>query len=197
MEYYNVRIDVSAASPSQYPAVGLPEVAFAGRSNVGKSSLINALINRKNFAKTSSTPGLTRLINFYNVNNMLYLVDLPGYGYAKVSKDEIKKWKNIIDSYLEYDRPQLKLLLHLVDIRHEPTENDILMSKWVKANSHRFKTLVAATKADKIKKAQINEQIKKISNILGISCEDIIAVSADSRLGIEQLRKRIFEVLDI
>lgn len=197
MEYFNVNIDVSAASPLQYPVTGLPEIAFAGRSNVGKSSLINALINRKNFAKTSSTPGLTRLINFYNVNNKFYLVDLPGYGYAKVSKSEIKKWRNVIDSYLESERPQLKLLLHIFDIRHEPTENDILMNKWIKANSHKFETLVVANKADKLKKAQINDHIKRISDILEVSYDDIIAVSSGSRLGIDILRKRIYEILNI
>lgn len=197
MEYFNVSIDVSAASPLQYPVTGLPEIAFAGRSNVGKSSLINALINRKNFAKTSSTPGLTRLINFYNVNNKFYLVDLPGYGYAKVSKSEMKKWRNVIDSYLESARPQLKLLLHIVDIRHEPTENDILMNKWIKANSDKFETLVVANKADKLKKAQINDHIKRISDILEVSYDDIIAVSSGSRLGIDILRKRIYEILNI
>lgn len=197
MEYYNVRLDVSCASPSQYPSNGLPEVAFAGRSNVGKSSLINALTNRKNFARTSSTPGLTRLINFYNVDDTFYYVDLPGYGYAKVSKSEIKKWKDIISSYLDSERTQLKLLIHLVDIRHEPTENDVLMAKWIRANSHRFMSLVAATKADKIKKSQINEQIRKIGDVLGANYDDIIAVSSDSRLGIDQLRKRIYDILNI
>ena len=136
-----------AVKPEQYPKDDLIEIAFAGRSNVGKSSFINSMINRKNLARTSSKPGKTRTINFYLINGEFRLVDLPGYGYAQVSKAEKEKWGHIIEEYLS-KRENLREVILIVDIRHEPTNDDLMMYNWIK--SFGFKGLVIATKADKI-----------------------------------------------
>ncbi len=126
----NAKYELSAVKPSQYPVSDLPEVTFVGRSNVGKSSLINSLLNRKNLAKVAATPGKTQVINFYNIDNKLYFVDLPGYGYAKVSKGVQASWAKFIETYL-VKREQLKLIVMLVDIRHSPTSHDKLMHDWI------------------------------------------------------------------
>lgn len=164
-------IYTTAVSPSQYPDTNLPEVAFAGRSNVGKSSLINGLVNRKALARTSSTPGKTRVINFFGVNDAVYLVDLPGYGYAKVSKDEKAKWGGMIEDYLN-NREELKLVILLVDIRHEPTKDDKLMFEWMKATGCQM--LVVATKADKLTRNQRNKNLAQIRKSLQMSQDDIL-----------------------
>ncbi|HAS92484.1 MAG TPA: ribosome biogenesis GTP-binding protein YihA/YsxC [Sedimentibacter sp.] len=176
---------ISAVKKEQYPNTGVPEIAFAGKSNVGKSSMINALVNRRNLAKTSSQPGKTQTLNFYNINDEFNFVDLPGYGYAKVSKAEQAKWADMIDLYL-HSRQQLKEVILLVDIRHEPGRNDLLMYEWIK--SFGFKGYIIATKADKLSKSQ---QIKSLNNIKKtLQIKDIGLIyqfSSTSKLGVEEI----------
>ncbi len=163
---------ITAGRPDQYPVTSCKEIAFAGKSNVGKSSLINALLDRKNLARTSGAPGKTRTVNFYSVNdNELVIVDLPGYGYARVSKKEKEKWQKMIETYL-HKREQLREVILLVDIRHEPGENDVIMYDWIK--SFGFSGLVIATKSDKIPKGKIDKHIKIIKNKLAIEEEGLI-----------------------
>jgi len=154
----------TAVKPSQFPETGWPEVAFVGRSNVGKSSLINALLNRKKLARTSGTPGKTRTINFFNVEDRLYFVDLPGYGYAKVSKSESAKWGEMVDGYLK-DRPQLKHIFLLMDIRHEPSVGDRQIHEW--CIHYNLPYTIIATKSDKIKKSQVQKHLAVIRKTLG------------------------------
>lgn len=178
-------IEAVAVTPAQYPTQGYPEIALAGRSNVGKSSLINTLVNRKALARTSSTPGKTRTINFYNINDSIYFVDLPGYGYAKVSKEEKAKWAKMIEEYLHY-REELKLVIMLIDIRHEPTKDDLMMFEWMKASGRRM--VVVATKADKLTRNQMNKNIAVIKKTLPMDEEDIfIPFSSESKLGKDEL----------
>ncbi len=168
-----------AVLEKQYPLANLPEFAFAGRSNVGKSSFINAMLNRKNLARTSSTPGKTRTINFYKVNDDLRLVDLPGYGYAKVAKKEKEKWAGIINRYLENRENLLETIL-LVDIRHEPTDLDKQMYDYILHSG--FSGIVIATKKDKIKKSQIDKHISVIAKKLGVEHrENIIPFSSSEK----------------
>ena len=143
----------------------LPEIAFAGKSNVGKSSLINALMNRKSYARISATPGKTQTINFYNINEELYLVDLPGYGYAKVSEQEKIKWGQLIERYLHGSK-QLKVVFLLIDIRHKPSGNDKMMYEWIVSQG--FHPVIIATKLDKIKRSQKDKQIKIVKEGLGV-----------------------------
>ena len=168
-----------AVLEKQYPLANLPEFAFAGRSNVGKSSFINAMLNRKNLARTSSTPGKTRTINFYKVNDDLRLVDLPGYGYAKVAKKEKEKWAGIINRYLENRENLLETIL-LVDIRREPTDLDKQMYDYILHSG--FSGIVIATKKDKIKKSQVDKQISVIAKKLGVEHrENIIPFSSSEK----------------
>ncbi len=168
-----------AVLEKQYPVANLPEFAFAGRSNVGKSSFINAMLNRKNLARTSSTPGKTRTINFYKVNDDLRLVDLPGYGYAKVAKTEKEKWAGIINRYLENRENLLETIL-LVDIRHEPTALDKQMYDYIIHSG--FSGIVIATKKDKIKKSQLDKHISVIAKKLGVEHrENIIPFSSSQK----------------
>ena len=174
---------------SRLPENTCPEVAFAGKSNVGKSSLINALVNRKSFARTSSEPGKTQTINFYNVNNELYLVDLPGYGYARTSMETREKWGKMIEKYLHTSK-MLKAVFLLVDIRHEPSQNDENMYDWIKYQG--FTPVVIATKADKIKRSQLPRQIKLVRDTLGMEKEEIlIPFSAETKQGREEIWKVI------
>ncbi len=170
----------------------MPEIAFAGKSNVGKSSLINALINRKAYARTSSQPGKTQTINFYNVNESLYYVDLPGYGYAKVPIKEREKWGKMINQYLQSSK-QLKAVFLLMDIRHEPSENDKLMYEWILYSG--FEPIIVATKLDKIKRSQIQKQVKLMKETLkaekGIK---VIPFSAETKQGREEIWQVIEEV---
>jgi len=154
----------TAVKPDQFPKNGWPEVAFVGRSNVGKSSLINALLNRKKLARTSGSPGKTRTINFYNVEDRLYFVDLPGYGYARVSKSESAKWGEMVDGYLK-KRPQLKHIFLLMDIRHEPSAGDKQIHEWCR--HYNLPYTIIATKSDKIKKSQIQKHLAVIRKTLG------------------------------
>ncbi len=160
-----------AVGPSQYPKDDLPEIAFAGRSNVGKSSFINSMINRANLARTSGKPGKTRTINFYIINDSFRLVDLPGYGYAQVSKSEREKWGLIIDEYLT-TRENLKEIVLILDVRHEPTEQDLMMYNWIK--SFGFEGIVVATKADKISKTRLGKYIDVIKKKLDIEDSNLI-----------------------
>lgn len=169
-----------AVNPSQYPEDELPEIAFAGRSNVGKSSFINSMINRSNLARTSGKPGKTRTINFYIINDSFRFVDLPGYGYAQVSKSERKKWGIIIDEYLT-NRKNLKEVILIVDIRHEPSDQDLMMYNWIK--SFGYSGIVIATKADKISKGHWQRNVKVIRKKLDIKDTNlIIPYSASKRL---------------
>ncbi len=185
MKITKAELVISAVSRNQYPGEGLPEIAFAGRSNVGKSSLINCLLNRKNLARTSSQPGKTRTINFYRINDSFFMVDLPGYGFAKVSKSERLKWGKIMDEYLN-TRTTLEGILQLVDMRHRPTELDVMMYGWIKEAG--FPGIVIASKADKVSRGKWNSHLRDIINTLGMEGEDIIIpFSAVKREGKEQL----------
>lgn len=171
MNTNNVNLTVSAVSPKQYPIIDMPEFAFAGRSNVGKSSLINKLLNRKSLARVSGTPGKTITINFYNVDDTIHLVDLPGYGYAKRSKEEIKKWGRMMEDYLA-GRDQLVQTILLVDSRHNPTADDITMCEWIRHYHERV--IVVATKMDKLKKKEIEPNLERIWNTLCLTEDDIL-----------------------
>ncbi|HBE9983473.1 YihA family ribosome biogenesis GTP-binding protein [Clostridioides difficile] len=189
MKIRSSEITMSAVNKSQYPAEGIPEIALAGRSNVGKSSIINTLLNRRNFARTSQTPGKTRTINFYLINNEFYFVDLPGYGYAKIAKSEKEKWGGIMERYLE-SRQELCSIFLLVDIRHEPTADDKLMYEWIKHFG--YNCVVIATKADKISRGQYQKHISIIRKKLQMeSSEKVIPVSSLKKTGVEELWEEI------
>ena len=181
MKIQNSRFIISAVKRDQYPEDSLPEIAMAGRYNVGKSSLINMLINSKGLAKTSSTPGKTLTINFYDLDGKIRLVDLPGYGYARATKDKKSGWGKIIESYL-VDRPNLMEVFLLVDLRHDPSEDDRLMYEWIRTFG--YKGIVIATKADKIRNSQLQIRKKALREKLGMGPDDILlTTSADSRKG--------------
>lgn len=193
MKVKNAKFVISAVSPSQYPEGDLLEVAFAGRSNVGKSSLINALLGRKRLAYSGSRQGMTRQINYYNLDDELHFVDLPGYGYAAVSKSEMNLWGKVIENYLNV-RPQLYLVLLLLDIRRRPSKEDESMYRWILASGISY--LVVATKTDKIGRQQVNGQLDLIRSTLQIPPEkDIICVSAEKRTGIDTLWNAIDEYI--
>jgi len=176
---------VSAAAPSQFPPEDLPEFALVGRSNVGKSSLINALLGRKGLARTSSQPGKTRLLNFYLINSSFYFVDLPGYGYARVSQTERKRWKEFIEKYLTARR-QLRCVLQLIDVRHEPQENDRFMHAWLRECA--LPTVVVATKADKIARGRWQQHLAQVRRGLTLGPEDpLMLFSAETKHGREEL----------
>lgn len=180
----------SAVTVNQYPEDVRPEVAFVGRSNVGKSTLINTLTNRKKLAKTSKTPGRTRLINFFLINDENYFVDLPGYGYAKVSKVEKEKWGKIIEDYF-LNRPQLKKVMLLVDSRRAPSEDDILMYNFIK--HYGFKVIIVGTKVDKLLKSSIKKNEKLIRDTLKLKDGDeVLLFSALKRMGIQELIDEIY-----
>ena len=176
---------ISAVKKEQYPNTDVPEIAFAGKSNVGKSSMINALLNRRSLARTSSQPGKTQTLNFYNINDEFNFVDLPGYGYAKVSKNELSKWGDMIESYL-HNRQQLEEVIQLVDIRHEPGKNDMQMYDWIK--SFGFTGYIIATKADKLSRSQQMKSLNVIKETLNIKDSNLIfPFSATSKLGVEEI----------
>lgn len=161
----NIDLETVCGITSKLPENTLPEVAFAGKSNVGKSSLINGLMNRKSYARISATPGKTQTINYYNINQELYLVDLPGYGYAKVSEQEKQRWGKMVERYLHGSK-QLKAVFLLVDIRHDPSANDKMMYDWIVSQG--YYPIIIATKLDKIKRSQKDKQIKAVRNGLGL-----------------------------
>ncbi|WP_274362595.1 ribosome biogenesis GTP-binding protein YihA/YsxC [Paenibacillus thermotolerans] len=185
MKITSTEFVISAVKPEQYPDDALPEIALAGRSNVGKSSLINRLINRKNLARTSSQPGKTQTLNYYRINQMMYFVDLPGYGFAKVSKETRAQWGRMIENYLT-KREELRAVLHLVDLRHPPTADDISMYEWL--THYELPVCVIATKADKIPKGKRAAHAKVIKQNLGMRPGDpFVMFSSEEGLGKDEL----------
>ncbi len=186
----NVSLETVCGITSKIPQSRYPEVAFAGKSNVGKSSLINALMNRKALARTSAQPGKTQTINYYNINDSIYFVDLPGYGYAKISADVRAKWGKMIENYLNRSN-QLKQVFLLVDIRHAPSENDRIMYRWIRESG--YSPVLIATKLDKINRSQIQKQLKLIRTTLETEKDTVlIPFSAVTKQG----RDEIYEILD-
>ena len=187
-----VELETVCGITSTLPENTRPEFAFAGKSNVGKSSLINALMNRKAYARTSSQPGKTQTINFYNINDTLYYVDLPGYGYAKVTQEVKAKWGKMIENYL-HKSPMLKCVFLLIDIRHEPSVNDKSMYDWVVFNG--YQPVIIATKLDKIKRSQVQKHLKMVRQGLGIGQEvTVIPFSAETKQGREEIWTLIEEM---
>ena len=183
----------SAVKPDQYPKTGLPEIAFAGRSNVGKSSLINTLLGRKKLAQTSSTPGKTRLVNFFVVNGKLSVVDLPGYGFAKVSRAEQEKWGPMIETYLR-ERESLRLVVEILDIRHDPTQQDIDLIEWLRHYGRRY--LLILTKSDKLSRGLALKRRREISALLGLAENQTpILFSAQTGEGKAEMWREIGRVL--
>ena len=186
----NVSLETVIGVTSKIPENNMMEIAFAGKSNVGKSSLINALMNRKSLARTSAQPGKTQTINLYNINNELYFVDLPDYGYAKVSREEKEKWGKMIQKYLHQSKV-LKAVFLLIDIRHDPSANDKQMYDWILSNG--FHPIVIATKADKINRSQLQKQIKAVRQGLAVDKATIvIPFSAQTKQG----RDEIYALID-
>ena len=180
-----VNLETVCGITSKLPENDKPEIAFAGKSNVGKSSLINALMNRKSYARISATPGKTQTINYYNINDELYLVDLPGYGYAKVSEQEKAQWGRMIENYLHSSR-QLKAIFLLIDIRHEPSANDKMMYEWVVAQG--YNPIIIATKLDKLKRSQVDKHVKMVKQGLNlIPGTIVIPFSAETKQGREEI----------
>jgi len=176
---------ISAVKPEQYPDDALPEIALAGRSNVGKSSLINRLINRKNLARTSSQPGKTQTLNYYRINEMMYFVDLPGYGYARVSREQRAQWGKMIETYIT-KRETLRAVLHLIDLRHPPTADDIAMYDWL--SHYEIPICVIGTKADKISKGKRPSHAKTIKQQLNMRPGDpFVVFSSEEGLGKDEL----------
>lgn len=186
----SINLETVCGVTSTLPVNDKPEVAFAGKSNVGKSSLINALVNRKAYARTSATPGKTQTINFYNINGGLYLVDLPGYGYARVSEKEKEQWGKMIERYL-HGSEQLRAVFLLIDIRHEPSANDRLMYKWVVEQG--YQPVIIATKLDKIKRSQVQKHVKMLKEGLSlIPGTKVIPFSSTTKQG----RDEIWELIE-
>lgn len=185
----NVNLEIVCGVTSKVPDTAYAEVAFAGKSNVGKSSLINALMNRKALAHTSAQPGKTQTINFYNINDAMYLVDLPGYGYAKASEEVKAKWGKMIENYLHTSK-QLKAVFLLIDIRHDPSANDRMMYEWMVYQG--FAPIIIATKLDKIKRSQIQKNVKAIREGLNVQPgTTIIPFSAETKQGRDEIWKLI------
>jgi len=182
-----------AVDNKSWPEEGFPEVVFCGRSNVGKSSLINMLCNKKNLARTSQVPGKTQLLNFFNINDMMYFVDFPGYGYAKVSKDTRKTFGKMMEEYLT-KRESFKLAFLLVDMRHKPTEDDVLMHNYLLYHDAPVK--VIATKCDKIKNSERKECINNILETLNISEGDLIITSSEKRIGFDKILAELDKVIE-
>lgn len=187
MKIINTSLEAVAVAPEQYPADIRPEVAFVGRSNVGKSSLINALMNRKALARVSGQPGKTRTINFYNIDNAMYFVDLPGYGYAKAPKSEKEKWGGMIEKYLQ-GREQLRGIVLLLDIRHPPSALDLQMYEWLAY--YGFPMVCVLTKLDKLNRSQVPKHVATIRKELGISSDNsglLIPFSSETKQGRDEL----------
>ena len=191
----NVSLEATVVAKSGFPTGGLPEIALCGRSNVGKSSLINAMIGRKSLARISQSPGKTRTLNFYNVENAMYLVDLPGYGYAKASKTESQKWGSMVEGYLK-GRGQLRAIALLLDIRHQPTGNDRIMHDYIKHYGHEM--IAVATKADKISKSKVAARIKEIGAALALPDDvPMVPFSSETKQGRDELWAAMFDILGI
>lgn len=195
MKIKKAELLITAGRPSQYPEEGKFEVAFAGKSNVGKSSLINALVNRKALARTSGQPGKTQTVNFYEVNGDIRIVDLPGYGYAKVSKTSREKWAEMIETYFNV-RDSLREVILLIDIRHEPGDNDKMMYDWIKECG--FNGIVIATKADKIARGKWQKHTNIIAKKLGIENKDfIIPFSSSKKTNVDKVWEVIQELQEV
>lgn len=180
-----VNLDIVIGVTSAIPQTDLPEIAFAGKSNVGKSSMINALMNRKSYARTSSQPGKTQTINYYNINDCMYLTDLPGYGYANANEAVKAKWGKMVEKYLKTSK-QLRQVFLLIDIRHDPSANDKMMYDWIVASG--YHPVIVATKLDKIKRSQVTKQVKAIRTGLGLGKDDIlIPFSSQTKQGLDTL----------
>ncbi|HCE11850.1 MULTISPECIES: ribosome biogenesis GTP-binding protein YihA/YsxC [unclassified Enterococcus] len=193
MKVHQAEIVISAVAPAQYPDTNLPEIALAGRSNVGKSSFINTLIDRKNLARTSSKPGKTQTLNFYLIEQALHFVDVPGYGYAKVSKTERAKWGKMIETYLA-ERQQLRAVVSLVDLRHAPSQEDIQMYDFLKY--YEIPVIVVATKADKIPRSKWNKHESMVKKALSFDANDtFILFSAVTKQGKEEAWQAIEEAI--
>ncbi len=184
----NPKFEISAVGPKQYPKGDLPEIVLVGKSNVGKSSFINTMIGRKNLARTSNTPGKTRQINFYKMDDMFYFVDLPGYGYSKMSKQEKIISGNYIEEYLQ-KRENIALIVHLLDIRHQPTEDDRLMYDYILRTNLPF--MVVTNKADKIAITKVDAEVDRIKQTLGISYSTILPFSAERKIYTENVWKEL------
>lgn len=194
MNLNNASLLISAVKESQYPKTKMPEVAFAGRSNVGKSSFINKILNRKNLARTSGKPGKTATINFYNIDNTLMLVDLPGYGYAEVPKSEKEKWAEMINHYL-YTRENLMTTFLVVDSRHKPSADDLKMYEFLKDNQGCV--IVIATKVDKVKKSELDKNLELIKETLNLDEDDVlIPFSAEKGVGVEDAWEVLYDVVE-
>ena len=188
-----VNLDIVIGVTSAIPQTELPEVASAGKSIVGKSSLINALMNRKSYARTSSQPGKTQTINYYNINDAMFLVDLPGYGYANANQQVKAKWGKMVEKYLKVSK-QLRQVFLLIDIRHDPSANDKMMYDWIVANG--YHPVIIATKLDKLKRSQIPKHVKAVRTGLGLEKDDIlIPDSSQTKQGITELRETIEQYL--
>lgn len=184
----NPKFEISAVGPKQYPKGDLPEIVLVGKSNVGKSSFINTMLNRKNLARTSNTPGKTRQINFYNIDDVFYFVDLPGYGFSKMSKQEKITSGRYIEEYLQ-KRENIALVVHLLDIRHKPTEDDMLMYDYILRSNLPF--MIITNKADKIAVTKVDNEVERIKEILGISYSTILPFSAERRVYTDKVWEEI------
>lgn len=184
MQYHDVEFITSAIKKEQFPDSALPEFLLVGRSNVGKSSLINTLVNRKNLAYVGSKPGKTRLLNFYEVDHRLMMVDAPGYGFANRSKQELIAFSNMMDDYFS-SRKQLRVMIQIVDLRHKPTRDDVDMIEF--ARSYNLKTIVVATKYDKVKNSERVKNVKQILQTLNISEKSLVLFSSENFYGLEKL----------
>jgi GTP-binding protein len=192
MQIKEPKFEISVMNESQYPKNNLPEIVLVGKSNVGKSSFVNAMIDRKSLARTSCAPGKTRQLNFYNMDNLFYFVDLPGYGYSEMSKAEQKKVADSIEKYL-FNRKQISLIVFLIDIRHKPGTNDITMLDYIKDTNSEF--IVIVTKADKVAKTKVNDFAEEIAKELDIDTNLVIPFSSENKLNKEkiwgEIKKRI------
>ncbi len=195
LNIHNATLTISAVQPKQYPPTAMPEIAMAGRSNVGKSSCINKLLNRNKLARTSATPGKTATINFYNIDDQVFFVDLPGYGFARVSREEQERWGKMINTYLD-TRQQLRGVLLLVDARHKPTANDVMMYNWIR---ERFgEVTVVATKCDKLGKTKIEEHLSVIRDTLQLTEQDVLLpFSGEKGTGKEELWAEISRITGV
>ena len=194
MKTNNPKFEISAVSPKQYPNNDLPQIVLVGKSNVGKSSFINTILNRKNLARTSNTPGKTRQINFYNIDNSFYFVDLPGYGYSKLSKQEQVNMGKFIEDYLEKCQ-KISLIIQLLDIRHDPTNDDILMLDYIKKTNLPF--MLVANKADKIAVTKVDNQIKNIKEYLNLSFTPLLPFSSERRIYVDDVVTNIDNFINL
>ncbi len=193
MQIKNPKFEVSAVGPKQYPKGNLPEIVLVGKSNVGKSSFINTMLNRKNLARTSNTPGKTRQINFYNIDDNFYFVDLPGYGYSKMSKEEKVISGKYIEEYLE-KRNNIHLIILVLDIRHKPTADDILMYKYILKTNLPY--IVLTNKADKIAVTKVDAAVEEIKKYLGLSYTTILPFSAERKIYTDRVWEELEKYLD-